>query len=55
MALREFAGTLALLCAYGFFKELKPSEPFLTEYLTCFKEISDDDLIQKVRMTFVYP
>lgn len=25
--------TCLLLCLYGFFKELRPSEPFLTEYL----------------------
>ncbi|CAL4187848.1 unnamed protein product, partial [Meganyctiphanes norvegica] len=25
--------TTLLLCSYGFFKELRPSEPFLTEYL----------------------
>ena len=25
---------LLLLCAYGLFKEIRPSEPFLTEYLT---------------------
>ncbi len=25
--------TTGLLCAYGFLKELRPSEPFLTEYL----------------------
>ncbi|KAL7643529.1 UNVERIFIED_CONTAM: hypothetical protein RMT77_005511 [Armadillidium vulgare] len=25
--------TCLLLCSYGFFKELRPSEPFLTEYL----------------------
>ncbi|KAF2350502.1 Reduced folate carrier [Trinorchestia longiramus] len=26
--------TCLLLCCYGYFKELRPSEPFLTEYLT---------------------
>ncbi len=25
--------TTALLCLYGFLKEVRPSEPFLTEYL----------------------
>ena len=25
--------TTALLCCYGLFKEIRPSEPFLTEYL----------------------
>eukprot|EP00095_Tigriopus_kingsejongensis_P007313 maker-scaffold431_size173393-snap-gene-0.28 protein:Tk07313 transcript:maker-scaffold431_size173393-snap-gene-0.28-mRNA-1 annotation:"hypothetical protein DAPPUDRAFT_59074" len=28
-----FARVLGLLCLYGFLKELRPSEPFLTEYL----------------------
>jgi thiamine transporter 2/3 len=25
--------TTLLLCIYGFFKEIRPSEPYLTEYL----------------------
>jgi thiamine transporter 2/3 len=28
-----WASTTLLLCIYGFLKELRPSEPFLTEYL----------------------
>ena len=31
---KEFAVTLLVLCSYGFFKEVRPSEPYLTEYLT---------------------
>ena len=29
----EWRVTTFLLCCYGFFKEIRPSEPFLTEYL----------------------
>ena len=28
-----WATTTFILCLYGFLKELRPSEPFLTEYL----------------------
>jgi thiamine transporter 2/3 len=28
-----WATTTLILCLYGFLKELRPSEPFLTEYL----------------------
>ena len=34
MTLRENGTIVLLLCAYGFFKEVKPSEPYLTQYLT---------------------
>ena len=30
---RDWRLTTALLCCYGLFKEIRPSEPFLTEYL----------------------
>jgi hypothetical protein len=33
MALKDNWGTILLLCAFGFFKEIKPSEPYLTQYL----------------------
>ncbi len=29
-----------ILCSYGFFKEFKPSEPFLTPYLVDFKNFT---------------
>jgi len=29
----SWSGVTFLLCLYGFLKELRPSEPFLTEYL----------------------
>eukprot|EP00095_Tigriopus_kingsejongensis_P003036 maker-scaffold1070_size64748-snap-gene-0.13 protein:Tk03036 transcript:maker-scaffold1070_size64748-snap-gene-0.13-mRNA-1 annotation:"hypothetical protein DAPPUDRAFT_59074" len=56
MALREFLGTLVILCLFGFFKELKPSEPYLTEYLTGeeFKNITKDDVYQKVYPIWSY-
>ena len=28
-----WVGTTLILCLYGFFKEIRPSEPYLTEYL----------------------
>ena len=34
MTLGDNWAVVLLLCAYGFFKEVKPSEPYLTQYLT---------------------
>ena len=31
--MKEWLWTTLLLCLYGFLKELRPSEPFITEYL----------------------
>ena len=31
--MKEWLLTTLLLCLYGFLKELRPSEPFITEYL----------------------
>ena len=31
--MKEWLWTTLLLCMYGFLKELRPSEPFITEYL----------------------
>jgi thiamine transporter 2/3 len=31
--MEEWQVTTMVLCSYGFIKELRPSEPFLTEYL----------------------
>ena len=45
-----YSATLGLLCTYGFFKELKPSEPFLNEYLTGpWKNLTEDEVYQQVR------
>ena len=33
MEQREYVITLLILTSYGFFKEVRPSEPYLTEYL----------------------
>lgn len=32
--MEKWLGTCILLCAIGLLKELRPSEPFITEYLT---------------------
>lgn len=37
-----------ILCCYGFFKEFKPSEPFLTPYLVDFKNFTKSEVNSKV-------
>lgn len=39
-----------ILCLYGFFKEFKPSEPFLTPYLVDYKNFTKNE----VRTRYVY-
>ena len=33
-----------ILCCYGFFKEFKPSEPFLTPYLVDYKNFTKSEV-----------
>lgn len=47
--------TCLLLCLYGFFKELRPSEPFLTEYLKQPPmNLTDDELTYQVYPVWTY-
>lgn len=34
--------TALILCAFGLFKEFRPSEPFFTEYVIQYKNITAD-------------
>ena len=47
---------LGLLCCYGFFKEFRPSEPFLTEYLIDprWGDITKNDLYSTVYPVYTY-
>lgn len=52
MSLKAITGTLILLCSYGFFKEAKPSEPYLTEYLIGpSKNLTENEVKQRILMT----
>jgi thiamine transporter 2/3 len=48
--------TLLLLCAYGFFKELRPSEPYLTEYLVDdhWKGLNKTDVYSRIYPVWPY-
>ena len=48
--------TLSVLCLYGFFKEIRPSEPYLTDYLTGkqYKNLTTDDVYDKVYPVWPY-
>ena len=47
---------LGLLCIYGLFKEFRPSEPFLTEYLIYprWGNLSKDDVYSSVYPVYTY-
>ncbi len=40
-----------MLCCYGFFKEFKPSEPFLTPYLVDDKNFTKNEVLCVVMVT----
>ena len=47
--------TTGLICCYGFFKEMKPSEPFLTPYLnSTFKHLTLEELSSEVYPIWTY-
>lgn len=35
-----------LLCVFGFFRELRPSEPFSTEFFIGYRNLTTDDITQ---------
>lgn len=50
---RYWIGATVVLCLYGFFKEFKPSEPFLTPYLTSpVKNFTKDEVKKKPFFTW---
>ena len=53
---KNYLITSILLCSYGFFKELRPSEPYLNEYLTGekYKNITESDVYDKVYPVWPY-
>ena len=47
--------TTGLICTYGFFKEMKPSEPFLTPYLnSSYKSLTLEQLSSEVYPIWTY-
>lgn len=39
-----------LLCAYGFFREMRPSEPFVYEFMTGWRNVTEQQVIE-----IIYP
>ena len=54
MAGREWLVPTVLLCLHGFFKEMRPSEPFLTAYLVQNKNISVDVVDNQIYPVWTY-
>lgn len=56
MALQNWQKATLLLCLYGFFKEMKPSEPFLTPYLKSphYKNLSEEQVDNEVYPVSTY-
>ena len=53
---RHWIYATLILCGYGFFKEFKPSEPFLTPYLTdnSTKNFTKDDVNSRIYVYWPY-
>lgn len=37
-----------LLCFYGFFREMRPSEPFVYEFMTEWRNVTEEHVIQVI-------
>jgi thiamine transporter 2/3 len=46
--------TTAILCTIGFWKELRPTTPYLTPYLITAKNLSDETLYSQVYPFWTY-
>ncbi len=46
--------TTAIVCCYGFFKEFRPAEPFLTPYLVSAKNFTDDQVYSEIYPVWTY-
>ena len=53
---KEYILTLILLCTYGLFKEIRPSEPYLTDYLIGpqWKNLTKDSVYDQVYPVWPY-
>ena len=52
---QHYRMTITALCLYGFFKELRPSEPYLTDYLIGpqYKNLTQEDVYNKGNFLWV--
>ncbi|KAK7873429.1 hypothetical protein R5R35_000214 [Gryllus longicercus] len=46
--------TTLLLCIFGFLKEFRPSEPFVTPYLTTYKNFTEEQVNQEIYPVATY-
>lgn len=47
--MREWISISLLLCSFGFFREIRPSEPFITEFLTGkWRDIEEEQVNREV-------
>lgn len=49
--MNKWIGISLILCTFGFFRELRPSEPFVTEFLSngkWRKDVTADDINRKI-------
>ncbi|KAF0295654.1 Thiamine transporter 2 [Amphibalanus amphitrite] len=43
-----------MLCSYGFFKEMRPSEPYLTESLTKYNNVTKQEVSEQIYPVWTY-
>ncbi|XP_002736901.1 thiamine transporter 2-like [Saccoglossus kowalevskii] len=54
MANESWVLATVLLCLYGFFKEMRPSEPFLTPYLRNYKNLTAEEVDNEIYPIWTY-
>ncbi|CAO1408549.1 unnamed protein product [Diamesa tonsa] len=46
--MKDYLKISLVLCAFGFLKDFRPSEPFLTDFLTDFKNVTAEEVNQEI-------
>ena len=46
--MKDYLKISLVLCVFGLLKDFRPSEPFLTDYLTDFKNVTAEEVNQEI-------
>lgn len=46
--MKEYLKISLVLCLFGLLKDFRPSEPFLTDFLTDFKNVTAEEVNQEI-------
>lgn len=46
--MKDYLKISLVLCVFGFLKDFRPSEPFLTDFLTDFQNVTAEEVNQEI-------